>query len=105
MSYKPKNHIPQLASRLEDYANKRMLDLQVFSPYHLRLTDGGYVITDVWTTGRYYVVMTDYLTMLEGNKTERQGEKGQLPITTEELSNFLDELFFGEIFDDFKAST
>lgn len=93
MSYKPKNHVPDLGAKIEDYANKRMLDLQVFSPYHYRLTDGGYIILDCWTTGRYYVVMTDYKELFDDNIVERQGEKGQLPIN--DLWKFLDLLFFG----------
>ena len=72
-----------------------MLDLHQYSPYHFRIMDGGYVVVDVWTTGRYYVLMTDYLEMAGGG-VERGGEKGQLPLTFE---HFLDGLFYPEAVD------
>lgn len=90
---KQKNHVPELADRLNQYAEKRMLDIHQYSPYHMRIMDGGFVVLDVWTTGRYFVVMTDYLEAFDGNVTERGGEKGQLPLN--ELWPFLDTLFFG----------
>lgn len=91
---KQKNHIPGLEDKLVDYAEQRLLDIYQYSPYHLRIMDGGYVVLDLWTTGRYYVVMTDYLEKYDGNVVERGGEKGQLPIN--DLWPFLDKLFFGE---------
>lgn len=94
---KQKNHIPGLAEKLDDYAQQRLLDIHHYSPYHMRLMDGGFVVLDTWTTGRYYVVMTDYNEMTDGNMTERGGEKGQLP---GELWKFLDVLFFGSEFTD-----
>lgn len=91
---KPKNHVPQLGNRVAFYAEKRMLDFHQYSLYHMRVMDGGFVVVDIWTTGRYYVVMTDYLEMLEGNVVERGGEKGQLPL--DNLEEFLDILFYGQ---------
>lgn len=88
-----KNHISGLSERLTNYAEKRLLDFHQYSPYHMRITDGGYVIVDVWTTGRYFVVMTDYYLFLDGVVAERAGEKGTLPLDT--LWPFLDTLFFG----------
>lgn len=92
---KQKNHIPGLADKLTEYCEKRNLDMHQYSPYHMRIMDGGYVVLDVWTTGRYYVLMTDYQEMLDGEKVERGGEKGQLPMTGG-LWSFLDVLFYGE---------
>lgn len=89
---KPKNHIPGLVDKLNAYAEERMLDIFQYSPYHIRIMDGGYVVLDVWTTGRYFIVMTDYEEMTEGNEVERQGEKGQLPTT--DLKPFLDKIFY-----------
>jgi hypothetical protein len=91
---KQKNHIAGLNDRLMEYAEKRMLDFHQYSPYHMRMMDGGFVVADFWTTGRYYIVMTDYQEMLDGNVVERQGEKGQLPL--EDLWPFLDTLFYGD---------
>lgn len=91
---KQKNHIDGLSERLAQYAERRILDFMQYSPYHIRMMDGGFVVVDMWTTGRYYVVMTDYLEMTDGNVVERQGEKGQLPV--DNLWPFLDKLFFGE---------
>lgn len=92
---KQKNHIPGLSEKIKDYADKRMLDFAQYSPYHMRVMDGGYVVLDVWTTGRYYIVMTDYYKMTDDNVVERQGEKGQLPINN--LTPFLDKIFFTEM--------
>lgn len=89
---KPKNHIPGIVETLRDYASKRMLDFHQYSPYHMRIMDGGYVVVDVWTTGRYFIVMTDYAEMTDNNIVERQGEKGQLPVN--DIENFLDKIFF-----------
>lgn len=90
---KPKNHIPEFMSKLSLYAHSRSLDEHAYSPYHFRLMDGGYTVVDLWTTGRYYVLTTDYAEMTDGNVVERGGEKGQLPLPFEP---FLDELFFPE---------
>lgn len=89
---KPKNHIPGLREKLQAYANENMLDLAQYSPYHMRLMDGGYTVIDVWTTGRYYIVTTDYLKLTDGNVIERAGEKGDLPLSY--LTRFLDTLFY-----------
>lgn len=89
---KPKNHIPEFGGRLAAYAELRGLDLHQYSMYHFRIMDGGYVVVDAWTTGRYFIVMTDYNEMTDGNIVERQGEKGNLPIS--ELSEFLDDIFY-----------
>lgn len=88
---KPKNHIPEFSNKLAEYGESRMLDMHQYSPYHARIMDGGYVVVDVWTTGRYYILMTDYNELTDNNVIERGGEKGQLPITFEE---FLDNIFY-----------
>lgn len=90
---KQKNHIPGLVDKLTEYCEKRNLDMHQYSPYHLRIMDGGYVVLDVWTTGRYYILMTDYNEAFDGNVVERQGEKGQLPV--DDLWPFFDAIFFG----------
>lgn len=88
---KPKNHIPGFTDKVNAYAASRMLDLHQYSPYHFRIMDGGYVVVDLWTTGRYFIMMTDYLELTDGNVVERGGEKGQLPLTFEK---FLDDIFY-----------
>lgn len=92
MSRKPKNHIKGLLDSLASYAEENSLQFNQYSPYHMRLMDGGYTVLDAWTTGRYYVLTTDYLALTDGNIGERGGEKGQLPI--DKLEGFLDNLFF-----------
>ncbi len=94
MSKKQKNHINGLAERLTNYAEKRVLDYHQYTPYHLRITDGGYTVLDVWTTGRYYILTTDYSEMLDGAVPERGGEKGNIPV--DNLWAFLDTIFYGE---------
>lgn len=90
---RPKRHISGLDERLADYADKRLLDFHQYSPYHFRITDSGYVILDAWTTGRYFIVMTDYYLFLDDAVPERAGEKGQIPVDS--LWPFLDTIFFG----------
>lgn len=87
-----KNHIPGLADKLAQYADGKLLDLHQYTPYHLRLTDGGFVALDVWTTGRYFILMTDYAAITGYKQVERQGEKGQLPLNG--LDDFLTEIFY-----------
>jgi hypothetical protein len=89
---KQKNHIPGLAEALQEYTESRKLDFHQYSPYHLRIMDGGFVVLDVWTTGRYYIMMTDYNELTDGNVIERGGEKGQLPIT--KIEEFIDQIFY-----------
>jgi hypothetical protein len=90
---KQKNHIKGFSERLQQYAEDRSLDFHQYSPYHMRIMDGGYVVLDTWTTGRYYIVMTDYYKLTDGSIVERQGEKGDLPI--DNLWSFLDTIFYG----------
>lgn len=92
MSRRKKYHDLQLASKLKNYAESRTLDFQQYSEYHMRLMDGGYTTIDFWTTGRYWVMATDYHA-LGVDKVERSGEKGMLPSN---LEAWLDELFFPE---------
>lgn len=91
---KPKNHILNISEKYSDYAEARTLDFKQFTPYHMTITDGGYVKLDLWTTGRYFVEFTDYLEMTDGNVVERGREKGNVPINT--LEEWLDDLFFPE---------
>lgn len=95
MSRKPKNHIPGVEKKFGYYADSRSLDFHQYSPYHMRIMDGGYVVLDVWTTGRYYIVMTDYNEMTDGAIVERAGEKGSIPSNDMyKLSDWLDKIFF-----------
>lgn len=99
MSHKKRFHDDTLPITLKQYAYDRTLDFHQYSEYHMRLMDGGFTVLDVWTTGRYYIMSTDYAAML-GEETiiERGGEKGQLPATrTEVLQDWLDRLFFPEM--------
>lgn len=93
MSRKSKNHVAGIELRLERYAEARSLDFHQYSEYHMRLMDGGYTVLDVWTTGRYYVLTTDYVEMIGPGRTERGSEKGWIP-ENDELESWLDELFF-----------
>jgi hypothetical protein len=92
------NHVKGLSEQLIDYAERRVLDFHQYSPYHMRIMDGGYIVLDVWTTGRYYVLTTDYMEMTQGAVVrERGGEKGWVPTgSLKKLWSFLDALFYGE---------
>lgn len=93
MSRRQKQHIAGLGEDLQEYAESRTLDFHQYSPYHMRIMDGGYVVLDVWTTGRYFVLMTDYVELAPGT-VERGGEKGQLPSSY--LHKFIDKIFYPE---------
>lgn len=86
-----KTYNDELIKRLETYANDRTIDMNEFSPYHMRLTDG-YTIIDMWTTYKYYVLKTDYSSMTDKGIIERGGEDGYLP--RKKLERFLDNLFY-----------
>lgn len=64
----------------------------------MRLMDGGFTVLDIWTTGRYYVLTTDYLAMMGKGFVERGAEKGWVnPDNEAEFHQWLDRLFFPEI--------
>lgn len=92
MSRRQKHHITGLSEKLLEFAESRTLDFHQYSPFHMRITDGGYVVIDVWTTGRYFVLMTDYAELSPG-VIERGGEKGKMP---KDIYKFLDKVFFPE---------
>jgi len=80
---------------LEKYATERGFDYHRYSDYHMRLMDGGFCVLDVWTTGKYYVLATDYHAMNSDKRTsERGGEKGWVPTTEKPLFEWLDKFFF-----------
>ncbi len=98
-----KVHYPQLKRALRSYAEARLLDFHMYSPWHMRIMYAEFVCLDVWTTGKYYVKETNYCDM-EGKQTvERGGEKGQFILEEfdkfEELYKFLDDLFYAPFAD------
>lgn len=96
MGRKRRQHYEHIPVLLESYCAGRTLDFQRYSEFHLRLMDGGYTVLDVWTTGRYYILTTDYLSLLGAHTMiERAGEKGVIPTQNEaDLFAWLDTLFF-----------
>lgn len=83
-----------LPDRLQQYAERRVLDCNRFSRYHMRIDDGGYIEVDVWTTGKYHIRKTDYRTMMGKSYIERNNETGTLPL--DHLEAYLDKIFFPE---------
>lgn len=82
---------------IHNYAEARNLDFHQYSDYHMRLMDGGYTVVDIWTSGRYYVLTTDYVEVAKGT-IERGGEKGVLPAASgPKLTEWLDKLFYPEV--------
>ena len=96
MSRRIRIHYPKLYGWLSEYADKHTLDFQKYSAYHMRMMDGGYVTLDAWTTGRYFIMQTDYRAMNpEKHLLERQYEKGMLDVLNKgKLFKWLDELFY-----------
>lgn len=95
MSKRKKQHYPRLEQLLREYCEARTLDFNKYSPFHMRIMDGGYTVFDAWTTGRYYILTTDYFGLNPQKKIpERGGEKGVLPLDEETLFAWLDKLFY-----------
>lgn len=95
MTRRKKQHYHQLPVLLAQYAKDRTLDFGLYSEFHMRIMDGGYITLDVWTTGRYFVLQTDYAELTDKNIVERGGEKGSLPsMDKTKLYDWLDDLFF-----------
>lgn len=95
MTKHKKVYVEGLVDKLWEYADARELDLQNYSKWHYRLLDQGFTVLDIWTTGRYYVVDSDYAAKYPGaDLVETAGQKGQLDMNN--LWPFLDKLFFGE---------
>lgn len=88
-------HYDNLARLAREVANKYSLDYVKFSPYHMRISDGGYTVLDLWTTAKYYVKETSYYeAYAESGLIERGGETGLLPVKKLELDMWIRELFF-----------
>lgn len=88
-------HDTTLPAKLKRYADDHMLDFAQYSQYHLRLMDGGLTVLDIWTSGKYYIVATDYLQMCGEGTIERAGEKGNVPSNDMlKLAAWLDKIFF-----------
>lgn len=79
---------------LRKYANSRTLDFACYSEYHMRISDGGFICLDCWTTGKYWVKQTDYVKLTDAPIVERGGETGWLPTKYKELVDFMDKLFY-----------
>lgn len=84
--------------RLNEYAKDRTLTFRFLSSYHFRLSDDGYTMIDLWVTGRYYILKTDYLSMMGHGSMERNQEKGLFSRQQiDGLEAWLDKLFFPEL--------
>ena len=89
-----------LIQTLRDYAESRTLELTEFTDIHTRLTDG-YTVMDIWpTTGRYYILSTNYADMTTKPIVERGGEKGFVPLGKNKIFDWLDIVFFAPDFSD-----
>ena len=78
--------------RLKKYANTQgFIFLQYNNKLHVRISSPN-VNLDVWpSTGKYYIQSTNFAYT---GVIERQGEKGYLPASEDQLTDFLDKLFF-----------
>ena len=89
-----KVHYPQLVDWAKRYAKSRNLDIHQFDQYHYRITDGGFVMFDFWTTGRYQIIKTNYKDMSENYIQGRQSEAGRFQVEIKAFGAFLDLIFF-----------
>lgn len=90
MSRHKKHHNFKLPGLLESYADSRNITFHQYSEYHMRLMDG-FTVIDIWTSGRYYVLSTNYAEMTDKSIVERGGEKDEL---NDDTYTFLDNLFY-----------
>lgn len=94
MGKRKKTHYDWLPEMLADYTKGKPLRFDRYGEYHMRIVDAGTCCLDIWTTGKYYVVETNY-NLLEAHVTERAGEKGDIPTWDDKaLIYFLDKMFF-----------
>lgn len=91
-----KFHYDELPFWLHDYAKSLFLDYEQYSAWHLRLKDeAGTVCIDFWTTGKYYILETNFHRYRGMHIRERAGEKGKVNVKDKKkLYKWLDELFF-----------
>lgn len=94
MSRRKQQHRKELPEQLKNYCDARSIDFHRYSEYHMRLMDGGFIVLDVWTTGKYFVLQTDYYKLTKTPIIERGGEKGMLPSYGDGFIKWLDDLFF-----------
>lgn len=79
---------------LNAYSDSRTIDVIQFSELHCRMTDD-FTSIDFWpTTGRYWIMKTNYFEQGGKGVNERGSEKGELPHGKDSIFQFLDELFF-----------
>lgn len=93
MARKARVHHPVLAVALKKYAAQHGFYYTMYSAYHMRVIQKDMVCLDVWTTGKYYIVSTEYVDYGAG-LVERAGEKGQIPLKQKQLHDFLNKLFY-----------
>lgn len=92
MGRKRSIHYPQLESFMKEFADEYDMTYQRYGAYHMRLL-GPFTVLDVWTTGRYYVLGTDYYKMAPGI-IERGAEKGFVPTKKKPFIDFLHKLYY-----------
>lgn len=84
-----------LQSVLDKYAKSRGLELFSYNnDIHFRIIDPAFTTIDLWpTTGRYWIMDTNYNTP---GIPERTDEKGFLPYGEQGTFEFLDKLFYAK---------
>lgn len=88
-------HRPELAKFIKDYAKARILDTGIINGQQTRISDGGFCKIDIWMSGKYHIIDSDYHRMIP-NKTiaSRRQERGELPRSRESFGVFMDHIFF-----------
>lgn len=81
---------------LARYAESRTLELLVYNEgLHLRLVDESFTTVDVWpSTGKYWVLNTNYFKQTDKKVAERGDEKGFLPFGEDKIFDYLDQIIY-----------
>ncbi len=97
MSRRRNHHYSELPAMVEGYCEMRGLDFKRYSEYHMRVMDGGFTVFDVWTTGKYFLLASDYGGLGAPGYAPEIPRKGVLPMQVHGATvKLLDKVFFPE---------
>lgn len=96
MMGKKRRRSDNLRKILTGYAESRTLELFIYNDgLHLRLVDEAFTTIDFWpSTGKYWILNTNYVKQTKNRVAERGNEKGYLPLGEDKVFEYLDQIFY-----------